>query len=186
MNNHLSPEDWKTALNLEQAPDAELMALLERASDENTPKAFETAPTDAPSTTGTATTGMATTGPSKSGPSRAGTSKAGTATRDALLTPITPTGITSMLEEALISRSLSHMLKSARNESGMTLTEVSERMGVSRGRIGQLESEGSNLEAQTLARLADALEYDVVLTLRPRVAGRQVITTELQANRYQR
>ena len=186
MNNHLSPEDWKTALNLEQAPDAELMALLERSSDENTPKAFETAPTDAPSTTGTATTGMATTGPSKSGPSRAGTSKAGTATRDALLTPITPTGITSMLEEALISRSLSHMLKSARNESGMTLTEVSERMGVSRGRIGQLESEGSNLEAQTLARLADALEYDVVLTLRPRVAGRQVITTELQANRYQR
>lgn len=150
MNKHLSPEEWQTTLNLEQSPDAELMALLEQASDENTPKAFEAASTDAH------------------------------------LTPITPTGITSMLEEALISKSLSQMLKSARNESGMTLAEVSERMGVSRGRIGQLESEGSNLEAQTLARLADALEYDVVLTLRPRVAGRQVITTELQANRYQR
>ncbi len=100
-----------------------------------------------------------------------------------LLTPATPETITSMLEQAVISQSLSKMLKNARLESGMTLAQVSERMGVSRGRIGQLESEGANLEAQTLTRLADALEYDVVLTLKPRVAGRQTISTELRASR---
>jgi transcriptional regulator with XRE-family HTH domain len=45
---------------------------------------------------------------------------------------------------------------------------VAERTGIDRGNLSKLENNADNVELGTLARLADALGYDVVVDLRKR------------------
>ncbi len=60
---------------------------------------------------------------------------------------------------------------------------MGQRLDVSRGRVAQLEKPEANLEVATLVRAADALDYDVVVTLRPRGQKRASIVTELRGIR---
>ena len=61
-------------------------------------------------------------------------------------------------------------LKLARLREGLSLAEVSETAGVDRGNISRLESGVENVEINTLARLADAIGYDVVVEFKRRGA----------------
>jgi DNA-directed RNA polymerase specialized sigma subunit len=85
-----------------------------------------------------------------------------------------------VLADAALERSVSDLLSRARLESSLTLAEVGERLGVSRARVSQLEHPDANLELKTLMRLADALDYDVVLALKPRTGTGQPIAAELR------
>ena len=68
------------------------------------------------------------------------------------------------LADALLQDSLSVLLQSARAAAHLSLADVAERLSVSRSWIHQLERDGANLQIATLARLADALGYDVRVT----------------------
>ena len=57
-------------------------------------------------------------------------------------------------------------LKVARLREGLSLGEIAEKSGIDRGNLSKLENSVDNVELNTLARLADALGYDVVV--RPR------------------
>jgi DNA-binding Xre family transcriptional regulator len=66
-------------------------------------------------------------------------------------------------------------LKLARLREGLSLGEVSERTGIERGNLSRLENNVDNVELNTLARLADALGYDVLVDLKKRAeSGRAV------------
>jgi DNA-binding XRE family transcriptional regulator len=55
-----------------------------------------------------------------------------------------------------------------RQEQGLTLTAVAQRMGVSRQRMSALESTARNWTVATLLRLAEALDADLEIVLKPR------------------
>lgn len=59
-------------------------------------------------------------------------------------------------------------LKIARLREGLSLGEIAERTGIDRGNLSKLENSADNIEINTLARLAEALGYDVVVELRKR------------------
>ena len=66
-------------------------------------------------------------------------------------------------------------LKLARLREGLSLGEVSQRTGIERGNLSRLENNVDNVELNTLARLADALGYDVLVDLKKRAeSGRAV------------
>jgi DNA-binding Xre family transcriptional regulator len=59
-------------------------------------------------------------------------------------------------------------LKVARLREGLSLGEMAEKTGIDRGNLSKLENNVDNVELNTLARLADALGYDVVVDLKKR------------------
>ena len=72
------------------------------------------------------------------------------------------------IKKANPSRIALAKLKVARQREGLSLGEVAERTGIDRGNLSKLENNADNVELGTLARLADALGYDVVVDLRKR------------------
>jgi DNA-binding Xre family transcriptional regulator len=56
----------------------------------------------------------------------------------------------------------------ARLREGLSLGEMAEKTGIDRGNLSRLEKNVENVELNTLARLADALGYDIVVDLKKR------------------
>jgi len=83
------------------------------------------------------------------------------------------------LADALLQDSLSTVLQSARSAAHLSLADVAKRLSVSRGWIHQLERDGANLQIATLARLADALGYDVRVTFVARDEERPALSAPL-------
>lgn len=76
------------------------------------------------------------------------------------------------LEEAVVADSVGELLWKAREETGRSLREAGEIVGVSHARVRELEH-SSNMEVATLARVARALGYRVRIVLQPmRPAGK--------------
>jgi ribosome-binding protein aMBF1 (putative translation factor) len=82
--------------------------------------------------------------------------------------------------DALLQDSLSTLLQSARSAAHLSLADVAERLSVSRSWIHQLERDGANLQIATLARLADALGYDVHVTFVARDEERPTLSAPLR------
>lgn len=93
----------------------------------------------------------------------------------------TPEQIVEELNAALVARSVGDLIARARVEAGLSLSKVGSEVGVSRGRINQLER-SENIEVSTLVRLAEALGYQVKISLEPRVAGRKPLTVNLDSH----
>ena len=72
------------------------------------------------------------------------------------------------IKKASPSRIALAKLKVARQREGLSLGEIAARTGIDRGNLSKLENNVDNVELDTLARLADALGYDVVVDLRKR------------------
>ena len=72
------------------------------------------------------------------------------------------------IKKASPSRVALMKLKLARLREGFSLGEIADKAGIDRGNLSKLENSVENVELNTLARLADALGYDVVLDLRKR------------------
>lgn len=71
------------------------------------------------------------------------------------------------------------LVKKMRQSQSMTLAQVAEKVGVSRGRVGQLEMEGANLEVATLAKLAHAMGYTLQVQLVPENGEGEVFSATL-------
>lgn len=82
--------------------------------------------------------------------------------------------IATAYETAVLAESLSRLLRLARSSKQLSLAALAKRLKVSKARVHQLEDEGANLEMSTLCRFADALGYDVLLTLKDRDDGNTI------------
>ncbi len=96
-----------------------------------------------------------------------------------LLEPWTLEATKTIIEEAILAQSVSEMLSRARAESELSLQEAGNELGVTRGRIFQLEQPDANLELKTLVRYAHSLGYDLELRLEPKEVGKSRIITRL-------
>ena len=86
----------------------------------------------------------------------------------------TASDIQSTVQTELTVRSVGKLLSLARAERGQTLAEVSQNLSVSRGRVHQREHDDANLEVRSLVEQAGALGFDVIVTLKPRKAGKSI------------
>jgi DNA-binding Xre family transcriptional regulator len=59
-------------------------------------------------------------------------------------------------------------LNLARRREGLSLGEMAKKTGIDRGNLSRLENNVENVELNTLARLADALGYEIVVDFRKR------------------
>ena len=59
-------------------------------------------------------------------------------------------------------------LQLVRERQGLSLTDVAKRTGMARSNISALLSNADNVEINTLARLAEALECDVIVDIKKR------------------
>jgi transcriptional regulator with XRE-family HTH domain len=76
------------------------------------------------------------------------------------------------------TQSLGKLLAQARAERNQSLAEVSAKIGLSRGRVHQREQASANLEMRSFVEQAQALGFDVIVTLKPKGEGR-VLQAEL-------
>ena len=77
----------------------------------------------------------------------------------------------TMFQEALLDQNLGQALQEARKLRRLSGSELARRLSVTPMRVHQLEKVQGNVEVQTLVRVANALEYDLTLTLTPREGG---------------
>ncbi len=96
------------------------------------------------------------------------------------LEPTTPQAIQATLEDEFIAQSVSELLTQARKQRGFTLEQIGRVLDVGKGRMSQIEKEGANLELQTLARVAKALDYDVKVTFVSRRSDQSSIEGRVQ------
>ncbi len=83
------------------------------------------------------------------------------------------------LENAILESDLRHALTRARKNSGATIRDVAKTQGISVARAHEIEHANLKLELQTLVRHANALGYEVSLTLTPHDARFERIETLL-------
>jgi DNA-binding phage protein len=73
--------------------------------------------------------------------------------------------------EAVVADTVGELIAKARKETGRSLRAVGAAVGVSHGRVRELE-QSSNVEISTLVRVAGAMGYGVKIVLEPNDEGR--------------
>lgn len=91
----------------------------------------------------------------------------------------TPQEIQATLESDLITQSVSQLITHARKKRGLTLEQIGQIMNVGKGRMSQIEKAGANLELQTLARVAQALEYDLKVSFVSRQNNLEILEQQV-------
>jgi DNA-binding XRE family transcriptional regulator len=81
-----------------------------------------------------------------------------------------PKELTATLEREVQAERVGKLLKQARETQGVTLRELAKRMKVKHPTIVNFEK-ASSVELSTVARVAEALGYDVWLELSPKQGG---------------
>jgi DNA-directed RNA polymerase specialized sigma subunit len=94
---------------------------------------------------------------------------------------IIPQAIQATLEDELISQSVSQLITHARKKRGLTLEQIGQIMKVGKGRMSQIEKAGANLELQTLARVAQALEYDLKVSFVSRQNDLEILEQQVSS-----
>ena len=88
---------------------------------------------------------------------------------------LSPERLEGTVDEALLERRLSDVLREARVSQGLTGTEAGALLGVGRSRISRIEHEADRLELGNLIRYAAALGYGVRLELVPEAGGEALV-----------
>ena len=91
------------------------------------------------------------------------------------LSSLSPERLSQTVDEALLERRLSDVLREARVRQGLTGTEAGALLGVGRSRISRIEREAHRLELGNLIRYAAALGYGVRLELIPEAGGEALV-----------
>jgi ribosome-binding protein aMBF1 (putative translation factor) len=87
--------------------------------------------------------------------------------------------VVATVNEEVLLHSVGDLLRLAREQQGMSLRELAQKLEVKHPRIVQLEKAQTAIELQTLSRHANALGYDIRLEFIPR-AGGEVLATRLE------
>ncbi len=86
------------------------------------------------------------------------------------------TEIDTMVEEIIFAANLKELIVTARQQSGFTLREAAANAGMKHPQLVQIEQSSGHVELRTLARLAQALDFELHISLVPKQGGRSIET----------
>lgn len=96
-----------------------------------------------------------------------------------LLVEASEGGLEQDLSEALLVEKLTDLLTQRRQQKHLTMQQVSELLGISKGRVSQIESEGANLKIDTFVRYIQALDAEVEIRIIPKEQGGKPLAARL-------
>jgi len=99
---------------------------------------------------------------------------------DGLFVEASVGGLEQDLSEALLVEKLTDLLSRRRQQKRLTMQQVGERLGISKGRVSQIEREGANLKLDTLVRYIHALDAEVEIRIIPKERGEKVLAARLE------
>lgn len=82
--------------------------------------------------------------------------------------PVTPQELLDQVQGVIFTQAVGEMLEQARKQARLTMQQVADAIGVSRGRVNQLEHPDANLELGTLVKVASALGASLEVRLIPK------------------
>jgi ribosome-binding protein aMBF1 (putative translation factor) len=88
----------------------------------------------------------------------------------------TPAEIDTMIEEIIIAANLKELIVTARQQRGFTLREAATSAGMKHPQLVQIEQSSGRVELRTLARIAQALDFELHVSLVPKQGGRSIET----------
>ncbi len=91
-----------------------------------------------------------------------------------------PQAIKATLEDELIAISVGQLITQARKKRGLTLEQIGRVLNLGKARMSQIEKAGANLELHTLARVAQALEYDLKVSFVPKETNLEILEQRFQ------
>lgn len=84
--------------------------------------------------------------------------------------------IDTMIEEIIVAANLKELIVTARKQRGLTLREAAVNAGMKHPQFVQIEQSSGRVELRTLARIAQALDFELHVSLVPKQGGRSIET----------
>ncbi len=88
-------------------------------------------------------------------------------------------GLERDLAEAVLVEKLSDLLTQRRRQKHLTMQQMGELLGISKGRVSQLESQDVNLRIDTFVRYIQALDADVEIRVIPKKSNEKPLAARL-------
>jgi DNA-binding phage protein len=88
----------------------------------------------------------------------------------------TPNQIDTLIEEIVVAASLKELIVAARKQRGLTLREAATNAGMKHPQLVQIEQSSGRVELRTLARIAQALDFELHVSLVPKQGGQSIKT----------
>lgn len=88
----------------------------------------------------------------------------------------TPSEIDAMIKEIIFAANLKELIVTARQQRGFTLREAATSAGMKHPQLVQIEQSSGRVELRTLARIAQALDFELHVSLVPKHGGRSIET----------
>jgi ribosome-binding protein aMBF1 (putative translation factor) len=82
-----------------------------------------------------------------------------------------PAEIDGLFEEVMVLANLKQLLANARQRRGLSLRQAATSAGMKHPQLAQIEQSDGRVELRTLARLAQALDFELHLSLVPKHPG---------------
>ena len=86
------------------------------------------------------------------------------------------TEIDTLLEEIIFAANLKELMVAARQQRGFTLREAAAHAGMKHPQLVQIEQSSGRVELRTLARIAQALDFELHVSLVPKQGGHSIET----------
>jgi ribosome-binding protein aMBF1 (putative translation factor) len=87
-----------------------------------------------------------------------------------------PAEVDTMLEDIIFAATLKELIATARQQSGLTLREAAANAGMKHPQFVQIEQSSGRVELRTLARIAEALDFELHVSLVPKHGGSSIET----------
>ena len=84
--------------------------------------------------------------------------------------------VDALLEEIIIAANLKDLIAMARQRSGLSLREAAANAGMKHPQFVQIEQSSGRVELRTLARIAEALDFELHVSLVPKHGGAAIET----------
>lgn len=84
--------------------------------------------------------------------------------------------IDRLIEEIIFAANLKELIVTARKQRGLTLREAALSAGMKHPQLIQIEQSSGRVELRTLARIAQALDFELHVSLVPKQGGRSIET----------
>lgn len=87
-----------------------------------------------------------------------------------------PGQIDAMLEDIIFAATLKELIATARQQSGLTLREAAANAGMKHPQLVQIEQSSGRVELRTLVRIAEAMDFELHVSLVPKQGGPSIET----------